>query len=205
VIHRITVLSGEETQSRLASSLNGARKTISWNRKSLLIYFAAVQKKLVRSTCRKSYFAALLLPVWLAACAGSGPKPDLSNTVRRSVECAPYARSITGMQLDGEAADWWDEADGHYKRSQQPSPGAALVFERSGRLPSGHVAVVARVLSDREILVDQANWWHGHVSQGDLVRDVSERNDWTLVRVWWRPTAALGVTEYQTYGFVGGR
>ena len=148
--------------------------------------------------------AALLLPLLLAACGGgNGPHPDLSGTMERSVECAPYARQRTGLELWGPANDWWDEADGRYRRSHQPSVGAALIFRRSDRLPSGHVAVVSRVMSDRSILVDQANWWHGHISEHDLVRDVSPDNDWTRVRVWWRPTGTLGVTEFPTYGFVG--
>ena len=147
----------------------------------------------------------LLLPAILAACGGSGPKPDLVGTERRSAECAPYARQLTGLALSGDAYQWWDEADGQYPRSHTPSVGAALVFRRCDRLPSGHVSVVAKWLSRREILVDQANWWHGHISRHDLVRDISPHNDWTLVRVWWRPTDSLGVTPFQTYGFVGGK
>ena len=147
-------------------------------------------------------FALILLA--LTGCAGSGPRPDLAGSEVRRVECAPYARQLTGLRLAGDAAQWWDEAAGLYPRSHHPSPGAVLVFQRSRRLPSGHVSVVAKLLSRREILVDQANWWHGHVSQDDLVRDISPANDWSLVRVWWRPTDALGVTAFATLGFIGG-
>jgi len=136
----------------------------------------------------------------LAACAGN---PDLAGTEPRAVECAPYARELTGLELDGEAYQWWDQADGRYARSQTPAVGAALIFRRSWELPSGHVAVVDRIVSAREILVNQANWIHHRISHDDEVLDVSAGNDWTLVRVWWRPTASLGLTLYPTYGFVG--
>lgn len=146
--------------------------------------------------CRLGCLAPLLL-------AGCGSNPNLAGTEPRAVECAPYARALTGLALDGEAYQWWDEADGRYARSQIPAVGAALVFRRSWQLPSGHVAVVDKVLSTREILVNQANWIHHRISHDDEVRDVSVENDWTLVRVWWRPTASLGLNLYPTYGFVG--
>ena len=71
-----------------------------------------------------------------------------------------------------------------------------LVFRRSGRLPSGHVAVVSQVLGRRQILVTQANWVHHRVSEDQPVIDVSAANDWSVVRVWWPPSGEMGVTEY---------
>ena len=143
-----------------------------------------------------------LAPLALGGCGGN---LYLAGTEPRAVECAPYARELTGMELGGEAYRWWDEANGLYARSQTPAAGAALVFRRSWTLPAGHVAVVDKILSAREILVNQANWIHDRISHDDEVRDVSAYNDWTLVRVWWRPTGSLGVTLYPTYGFVGPR
>jgi surface antigen len=142
--------------------------------------------------------AVLGLVLSLAACGGGAGLGE-----RASVECAPYARSISGVRLSGDAADWWSEADGHYPRSSEPAPGSVLVFRRSSRLPAGHVSVVSRVVSGREILVDQANWVHDRIGQGDPVVDVSPGNDWSAVRVWWAPAGTLGMTRYPTYGFVG--
>jgi hypothetical protein len=34
------------------------------------------------------------------------------------------------------------------------------------------------------------------------VIDVSPRNDWSLVRVWWPPAGAMGATDYPAYGFI---
>ena len=64
-----------------------------------------------------------------------------------------------------------------------------LVFRRSARLASGHVSVVSRVVSAREILVTQANWVPRRVTR-EPVFDVSPGNDWSAVRVWWAPSRA---------------
>ena len=118
------------------------------------------------------------------------------------MECVPYARDVSGIQLFGEAASWWEQAEGRYARSAEPVAGGVLVFRRSQRLPAGHVAVVSALISNREIRVTQANWVHHHVTAGDKVIDVSPDNDWTAVRVWWPPAGAMGSTQYPTYGFV---
>jgi surface antigen len=142
------------------------------------------------------------LVLLLAAC-GSGRMSGPALGESRSIECAPYARQVSGIALAGDAADWWAEAAGRYRRSSQPAPGGVLVFRRSGRLPSGHVSVVRRVLSPREIVVTQANWVHHRIGEDDPVVDVSPGNDWSTVRVWWAPSGQLGTTPYATYGFVG--
>jgi hypothetical protein len=148
----------------------------------------------------------ILLLLTLAACGSSGSDGNgrLGNYVGGSVtlECAPFARALSGVRLWGEAADWWPQADGRYTRGQAPSVGSVLVLRRSGRLPSGHVAVVSQVMGRREILVTQANWVHGRVSEDQPVIDVSEANDWSLVRVWWPPVGQMGVAEYPAYGFI---
>ena len=142
----------------------------------------------------------------LSACASRAPSGTsyAGGYVGGAVtaECAPFARALTGMRLQGQAADWWWEADGRYARQSQPQEGSVLVLRRSGRLPNGHVAVVSRVLSARQILVTQANWVHHRVTEDQPVTDVSPDNDWTLVRVWWPPVGAMGVTDYPAYGFI---
>jgi hypothetical protein len=144
----------------------------------------------------------ILLLLALDACGSSGSGGNyVGGTV--AVECAPFARALSGVRLSGDAADWWYEADGRYSRSQAPEVGSVLVLRRSGRLPSGHVAVVSQVVGEREILVTQANWVHHRVSEDQPVIDVSAANDWSLVRVWWPPVAQMGVTEYAAFGFIG--
>ena len=148
----------------------------------------------------------LLLLLALSACGSRSPETGsrvgdyIGGSVR--VECAPFARALTGIHLSGAAADWWWQADGRYDRGNTPSVGSVLVLRRSGRLPSGHVAVVSQVLGRRQILVTQANWVHHRVSEDQPVIDVSEENDWSMVRVWWPPTGEMGVTDYPAHGFI---
>ena len=119
-----------------------------------------------------------------------------------AMTCVPYARSVTGLPLNGDAWAWWDEARGRYAESDVPGKGAVLVFQRTGRLPHGHLAVVSAVLSDRRVLVTQANWLPYRVTSDQPVLDVSPLNDWTAVRVWWPPVHSWGSTVYPTDGFI---
>lgn len=146
-----------------------------------------------------------LLVLALAACGGTGGvgvRPADDAGMSASVECAPFARALTGISLSGPAADWWRQADGRYARGSTPEVGSLLVLRRSPRLPSGHVAVVSRVLSRREIMVTQANWVHHRIGQDQRVIDVSPNGDWSAVRVWWAPSGQLGTEVYRAFGFV---
>jgi hypothetical protein len=105
------------------------------------------------------------------------------------------------VALYGSAGGWWDQADGRYERGHMPAVGAILVFKRTGQIPSGHVAVVAQIISAHEILVDHANWYHGTVSRGMSVIDTSPDHDWTSVAVMNLPSGTHG-RDYPTYGFV---
>ena len=139
----------------------------------------------------------------LSAC-GSGGGARVGDYVGGSapVECAPFARALTGVQLHGGADDWWHEAAGRYQRAASPAVGSILVLGRSSRLPDGHVAVVTRVISARQVLVTQANWVHHRISEDQPVLDVSAANDWSVVRLWWPPSGQMGITEYAVRGFI---
>ena len=118
-----------------------------------------------------------------------------------AANCALYARAETGVALFGSAGGWWDQADGRYQRGHDPEVGAILVFKRTSRIPSGHVAVVARVVSRNEILVDQANWYRGRVNRDMSVIDTSPGHDWTSVAVVDLGSGKPG-SDYPTYGFI---
>lgn len=149
----------------------------------------------------RQLLALILLLLGLTACGSRGPAGDfIGGSV--PLDCAPFARALSGVRLSGAAADWWWQADGRYSRGESPRIGSVLVLRRSGRLPSGHVAVVSEIVGRRQILVTQANWVHHRVSEDQPVLDVSAANDWSLVRVWWPPTGAMGVTDYPAYGFI---
>lgn len=97
--------------------------------------------------------------------------------------CVPFARDASGVDIRGNANTWWRQANKTYQRGHAPLVGAVMAFRATRKLPMGHVAVVSQVLSDREILVDHANWNPSKVSLGMKVIDVSPKGDWSAVRV----------------------
>jgi surface antigen len=142
---------------------------------------------------------------------GSGSKLTKNGKARLyasrrggGLQCVPFARAASGIELKGNAVNWWDAAAGVYARGNDPEVGAVLNFRANGSMRLGHVAVVREVVNSREIEIDHANWaWAGknNISRGVAVVDVSDRNDWTAVRV------SLGHGEqfgsiYGTYGFI---
>lgn len=127
------------------------------------------------------------------------PKPVIIP-VGGGLQCATYARMRSGLSIMGNAGQWWHLAAGRYKRDRKPEPGAVMVM---GGTRHGHVAVVVEVRSRREILIDHANWMNrGEIQMGALVRDVSPKNDWSQVRVWYPPVNDLGNTPYPVFGFI---
>ncbi len=125
------------------------------------------------------------------------------STPSRPLQCVPYARRISGIQIRGDAWTWWQSAAGRYSRRQQPMAGSVLVLGRSRQLRGGHIAVVDAVLGDRVILVSHANWLNrGRVHEKTPVLDVSPKNDWSLVRIWYTPGRTLGRRSYPAKGFI---
>ncbi|HVY86412.1 MAG TPA: CHAP domain-containing protein [Caulobacterales bacterium] len=119
------------------------------------------------------------------------------------LECVPFARQASGIEIYGDANTWWDQAAGRYPRSALPAPGAVLVMRGYNDPNRGHVAVVTMVVSPRLIRVDQANWLNqGEVTLSVPVMDVSPNNDWTQVRVWYIPTNDWGARVYAAEGFI---
>jgi hypothetical protein len=148
--------------------------------------------------------AALGLALLLSACGGRLP-PARDFGAPTSLSCVPYARATSGIQLDGDAWQWWEEADGRYPRGHRPRRGAVLVFAARAGMKQGHLAVVSQVQDARTILVTQANWLPDRIEHNQPVIDVSNDNDWTEVRVWYEPADAMGVRIYRTDGFIYGR
>jgi surface antigen len=122
---------------------------------------------------------------------------------RRAVagNCALFARAETGVSLFGAAGGWWDEAAGLYQRGHVPEVGSILVFRRTGVIPSGHVAIVSKVVGPSMVLVDQSNWYHGSITHDTPVIDTSPDHDWTSVAVMNVGAGEFG-RDSPTYGFV---
>ncbi len=121
------------------------------------------------------------------------------------LQCVPYARSRSGVRIWGDAYTWWSKAAGRFERSRAPEPGSVMVMRGHDNSARGHLAVVRRVLNDREIVVDHANWLNsGEIGLDNPVMDVSEDNDWSRVRVWYAPGRHYGGRVYVVQGFILG-
>ena len=122
-------------------------------------------------------------------------------------QCARFAREFSGIEIRGDAWTWWELAEGRYARGYIPRVGAVMAFTPSGNMRLGHVATVTAVESAREITVTHANWSpiggvRGQIERDVRVRDVSENNDWSRVRVWFDPIGDLGTTAWPVTGFI---
>jgi surface antigen len=126
------------------------------------------------------------------------------------ISCVPYARQATGMSISGNGRDWWHNAAGLYARSNRPEVGSVMAFPGSGGMRAGHVAVVERVISPREVLIHHANWGGPGIRRGSIMRgvsviDASPNNDWTQVRVQVGHSAENYGRTYPVYGFIHNR
>ena len=147
--------------------------------------------------------AGLLALVVTPALAIQFPEP----APRAHWECVPFARAISGVAIYGDAHTWWDQAEGRYKRGARPTVGAVMAFQPHNGMLLGHVAVVSGIIDARTITVSHANWspingTRGQIERNVAVRDVSERGDWSAVRVWFAPLCDLGSTAWPVHGFI---
>ena len=150
--------------------------------------------------------AAISAPLDLDSTLGGNAAPGTSQNAPY-LQCVPYARQVTGIQLFGDAHTWWDQAAGHYRRGREPRVGAVMSFHPYGSMVLGHVAAVSRVIDARTVLLRHANWSpingrRGQIEDGVRAIDVSPDNDWSEVRVWFAPLQALGITRWPINGFI---
>lgn len=123
------------------------------------------------------------------------------------LQCVPYARRVTGIQIYGDAHTWWGQAEGRYARGFKPKVGAVMALKPSGGSTLGHVAAVSRIVDKRTILIRHSNWSpingrRGQIEDNVKVIDVSDANDWSEVRVWYAPLQALGGSRWPVQGFI---
>jgi surface antigen len=136
------------------------------------------------------------------------PKPELfgyasiqPRTVKpsRGIQCVPFARERSGVQIRGNANTWWRQAAGKFVRVSRPEVGAVAVMNTR----RGHVAVVTKIVDDRTIIIDHANWFsNGRFYLDQPVIDVSENNDWSAVRVWNPNLGSYGGRVLRVPGFI---
>ncbi|MFM5906498.1 MAG: CHAP domain-containing protein [Novosphingobium sp.] len=163
----------------------------------------------------------LLLPV-LALFAGSttiasgqdAAQTPVSNAAASisavhliALQCVPYARTVSGIQIYGDAHTWWGQAAGKYARGDRPKVGAVMAFKPHGRMELGHVAAVSKIIDSRTVLLRHANWSlingaRGQIENDVRAIDVSDNNDWSKVRVWFAPIQGIGGTAWPVQGFI---
>ena len=120
-----------------------------------------------------------------------------------NLQCVPFARDASGVEIRGDANRWWKLAAGKYTRSRHPQEGSVFVMRGYKTARRGHVAVVRQILDDRTIVVDHANWGNdGRIYLSAPIRDESAKNDWSKVRVWYTPTNQWGRRLYRAKGFI---
>lgn len=137
-------------------------------------------------------------------------QPDLAyepiarvTNSRARLQCVPFARRESGVELYGNANTWWRQAAGRYETEAAPSEGAVMVLQGYATTSRGHVAVVKEVVSPRLVIVDHANWLNaGEITRDVPIMDVSEAGDWSEVRVWHVPGRHWGGRTYRVQGFI---
>lgn len=123
------------------------------------------------------------------------------------LQCVPYAREQSGIQIYGDAHEWWGKAEGRFDRGNRPKVGAIMAFQPHRNMRLGHVAAVSKIIDRRTVLLRHANWSpingrRGQIENDVRAIDVSRNNDWSEVRVWYDPIQALGKTAWPVHGFI---
>ena len=168
------------------------------------------------SAMKRHLFASLIAAVSMSAAPVLGQSAgetaaagtvSLSVIQLMSLQCVPYARSVSGIQIYGDAHTWWGQAAGKYARGSSPRVGAVMAFKPYGRMELGHVAAVSRIVDSRTVLLRHANWSPINGARGQIENDVraidvSPNNDWSKVRVWFAPLQGLGGTAWPVQGFI---
>ena len=141
---------------------------------------------------------------------GDAPGGGDSAALPPYLQCVPFARTASGIQIYGDAYTWWGQAEGRYARGHEPRVGAVMAFRPHGNSRLGHVAAVSKIIDSRTVLISHANWSPINGRRGQIERnvravDVSPDNDWSEVRVWFAPIQALGGTAWPLAGFIYNR
>ena len=135
----------------------------------------------------------------LAALLAAG----LAGPAAAALQCVPYARAQSGIEIRGNAGTWWGQAEGRYRRGAAPEVGAVLVLRPTRAMPIGHVAVVAEIIDSRHVYLNHANWsGPGRIERRALAEDASPNGDWSVVRVWHAPSGSMGLRANPAFGFI---
>ncbi len=145
---------------------------------------------------------AAVAPVDPSQGAHGGSVQPAIHVPSQPLQCVPFARAHSGIEIHGDAWTWWGQADDRYPRGDTPRVGAVVALQVNHD-KRGHLAVVREVRGPRTIVVDHANWLNrGRIHRNTPMVDVSPDNDWSRVRVWYTPGGHLGGSVYPVHGFI---
>lgn len=163
---------------------------------------ANVSKPAATAHVASPYAPTSTTPVTIPARYDAAVTPRIVKP-RRRLQCVPYARNKSGISIRGDAWTWWPQSAGKYRRTHTPAVGSVIVFSKTSRNRYGHLAVVTQIVNDREIVARHANWLNkGRIHIDTPIRDVSQNNDWSAVRVWYTPGRVFGLHDYPVEGFI---
>ena len=139
----------------------------------------------------------------VAALCLTATAPAYAASKAGYLQCVPFARQVSGIDIRGNAWTWWNQAEGRYERGKEPKVGSVMSFKKTARNPYGHVAMVSQIVGDREVLLTHANWsYRGGIERNVRAIDVSAAGDWSQVKVWFAPTQGMGTTVFPVNGFI---
>ena len=64
----------------------------------------------------------------------------------RYLQCVPFAREVSGIDIRGNAKTWWAQAADRYDRGSNPREGSVLAMPGYGKMGYGHVAITVEDL-----------------------------------------------------------
>src|SRR3546814_16102453 len=86
----------------------------------------------------RRYLAAAIASVMTVA----GLFASVPAAAKPYLQCVPFARAESGVEIRGNAKTWWSQAAGTYQRGEEPRKGAVMAFAGTRGMPMGHVAGV---------------------------------------------------------------
>lgn len=134
--------------------------------------------------------------IGLLASADIQPRTVLISS---RLQCVPFARERSGVAIRGNANTWWKQAAGEFVRVKAPAVGAVIVMKTR----RGHVAVVTKIVDNRTVIIDHANWLsNGQIYLDQPMMDVSANNDWSKVVIWHPTLGQFGKRALGVSGFI---
>ncbi|MEP2549877.1 MAG: CHAP domain-containing protein, partial [Marinomonas sp.] len=67
---------------------------------------------------------ALALVIATGTVGAAAVAPQSAEARVTNLQCVPYARQLSGVQIYGDARTWWKQAAGKYARGGRPQKGA---------------------------------------------------------------------------------